>query len=209
MKSEPPVTLDQDQSAALRDKLLSELAELTTADLATLWARNALATKNKLTTTDAACVEDAFEQKVAQLDNQLDKLDTEERVTTWHAEANDLLTQLDDVGIDKELQIEFRDEMRKAGWGGDIARSNWAWGRTTGGTYAAPTRYRLLLSRAADTLRARMQEYLLGNTQATGDEPIQPQYQDLVDRYYRVLAAEGKEATRSRAADSAGDAAKK
>jgi len=67
VKSEPPVTLDQDQSAALRDKLLSELAELTTADLATLWARNALATKNKLTTTDAACVEDAFEQKVAQL----------------------------------------------------------------------------------------------------------------------------------------------
>jgi len=37
-----------------------------------------------------------------------------------------------------------------------------------------------------------MQEYLLGDTQATGDEPIPPQYQELVDRYYRVLAAEGK-----------------
>jgi hypothetical protein len=37
-----------------------------------------------------------------------------------------------------------------------------------------------------------MQEYLLGDTLATGDEPIPPQYQELVDRYYRVLAAEGK-----------------
>jgi hypothetical protein len=150
-----------------------------------------------------------LEQKVVQLDNQLDKLDAEERVTTWHVDADDLLAKLDDVGIDKDLQTEFRDEMRKAGWGGEIARSNWAWGRATGGTYAAPARYRLLLARAADSLRARMQEYLLGDTQATGDEPIPPQYQELVDRYYRVLAAEGKDAGRTRAADSAGGAANK
>jgi hypothetical protein len=144
-----------------------------------------------------------LEQNVAQLDNQLDKLDTDPRVTTWHVAADDLLAQLDDLGIDKELQTEFREEMRKAGWGGDRARSNWAWGRNTGGTYAAPARYRMLLARVADSLRARMQEYLLGDMQATGDEPIPPQYQDLVDRYYRVLAAEGKVWPRSRAADSA------
>ena len=27
---------------------------------------------------------------------------------------------------------------------------------------------------------------------ASGDEPIPPQYQDLVDRYYQVLASEGQ-----------------
>src|SRR5204862_5644575 len=124
------------------------------------------------------------------------------RVATWHVEANELLNKLDDVGIDKELPTEFRDEMRKAGWGGETARSNWAWGRTTGGAYAAPARYRMLLSRVTDSLRARMQEYLLGDTQATGDEPIPPQYQELVDRYYRVLAAEGKDAQRTRATDA-------
>ena len=47
-----------------------------------------------------------------------------------------------------------------------------------------------------------MQEYLLGDAQATGDEPIPPQYQDLVDRYYRVLAAERKSQQPSLAAPS-------
>jgi len=135
-----------------------------------------------------------LEQKTMQLDNQLDKLETSERVTTWHVEADALLARLDDLGINKELEIEFRDEMRKAGWGGDNARNIWNWGRGAGGTYAAPGRYHLLVSRVAQLLRSRMQELLLGDTRATGDEPIPPQYQDLVDRYYRVLATEGKAA---------------
>ena len=65
--SEPPVTLDQDQSAALRDKLLTELAEITSADLAASWARGALAAKNGLTAADAKRVEDTFEQKLLEL----------------------------------------------------------------------------------------------------------------------------------------------
>ncbi|MBW8884380.1 MAG: hypothetical protein JF612_06285, partial [Planctomycetia bacterium] len=35
-------------------------------------------------------------------------------------------------------------------------------------------------------------EYLLGEMRSTGDEPIPPQYRDFVDRYYKVIAAEGK-----------------
>ena len=62
--------------------------------------------------------------------------------------------------------------------------------------------YRMLLARLSESLRSHMQEYLLGDTQATGDEPIPPQYQDLVDRYYRVLAAEGKGTGQSPTADS-------
>jgi hypothetical protein len=150
-----------------------------------------------------------LEEAVARLDNQLDKLETDARVTAWHVEADDVLAKLDEIGIDNQPQVELRDEMRKAGWAGDIARSRWAWGRNTGGAYAAPARYRLLLSRVAESLRSRMQEYLLGDTQATGDERIPPQYQELVDRYYRVLAAEGKELGRSPAANVKEDAAKK
>jgi hypothetical protein len=37
-----------------------------------------------------------------------------------------------------------------------------------------------------------MQELLLGQQTFSRDEPIPPQYQDLVDRYYQVLATEGK-----------------
>src|SRR5262249_26165899 len=66
-KLEPAVTLNPDQSAALREKLLTELGYLTSADLAAAWARDALTTKNSLCAADAKLVEDAFERRLSQL----------------------------------------------------------------------------------------------------------------------------------------------
>src|SRR5262245_111471 len=62
-----PITLDPDQSAALREKLLTELGTITSADLAAAWAREALTAKNSLTATDAKLVEDAFERRLSEL----------------------------------------------------------------------------------------------------------------------------------------------
>jgi len=64
---ERPVTLDPEQSAALRDKLLTELGNITSADLAAAWAREALSAKNSLTAADAKLVEDAFERRLLEL----------------------------------------------------------------------------------------------------------------------------------------------
>jgi ERF superfamily len=66
-KGEAPVTLDPAQSTALREKLLTELGTITSADLAAAWAREALAAKNTLAATDAKLVEDAFERRLAEL----------------------------------------------------------------------------------------------------------------------------------------------
>jgi hypothetical protein len=66
-KGETPVTLDPEQSAALREKLLTELGNITSADLAAAWAREALTAKNSLTATDAKLVEDAFERMLSGL----------------------------------------------------------------------------------------------------------------------------------------------
>jgi hypothetical protein len=66
-KGESPVPLDQEQSAALREKLLTELGTITSADLAAAWAREALTAKNSLTATDAKLVEDAFERRLSEL----------------------------------------------------------------------------------------------------------------------------------------------
>jgi hypothetical protein len=66
-KGETPVTLDPDLSAALREKLLTELGNITSADLAAAWAREALIAKNSLTATDAKLVEDAFERMLSGL----------------------------------------------------------------------------------------------------------------------------------------------
>jgi hypothetical protein len=51
----------------LREKLLTELGNVTSADLAAGWAREALTAKNRLTATDAKLVEDAFERRLSQL----------------------------------------------------------------------------------------------------------------------------------------------
>jgi len=59
-KSERAVTLDAHQSAALREKLLTELANITSADLA-------LTAKNSLSATDAKLVEDTFERRLSEL----------------------------------------------------------------------------------------------------------------------------------------------
>jgi hypothetical protein len=62
-----PVVLPLDESAALRDRLLSEITGLASPECATSWARAALAAKNSLTAADAKLLEEAFEQKVAGL----------------------------------------------------------------------------------------------------------------------------------------------
>jgi hypothetical protein len=67
VKGEPRVILSDAESAALRDKLLAELAAIATADGAESWARGALAAKNKLTALDAKLVEDAFERRLSDL----------------------------------------------------------------------------------------------------------------------------------------------
>ena len=62
-----PAVLPADDSAALRDRLLSEIAGVASPESATSWTRAALTAKNSLTAADAKLLEDAFEQKVAGL----------------------------------------------------------------------------------------------------------------------------------------------
>jgi ERF superfamily len=59
--------LSPDESAALRDRLVGEIAGLQSQESATNWARVALAAKNRLTTADAKLLEDAFEQRLTAL----------------------------------------------------------------------------------------------------------------------------------------------
>jgi ERF superfamily len=64
---ERAVTLDPEQSAALREKLLTEVGDIISADVAADWAREALAAKNSLTASDAKLVEGAFERRLSEL----------------------------------------------------------------------------------------------------------------------------------------------
>jgi hypothetical protein len=66
-RSEPRDVLNPEQSAELRDKLVVEVAAITSPELAATWARHALAAKNSLTAEDAKAVEAAFEQRLSTL----------------------------------------------------------------------------------------------------------------------------------------------
>jgi ERF superfamily len=61
------ITLDPEQAAALREKLLAEVGNITSADLAAAWAQEALPAKNSLAAGDAKLVEDAFENRLSEL----------------------------------------------------------------------------------------------------------------------------------------------
>jgi hypothetical protein len=66
-KTASPTVLLTEESAALRDHLLSEIVALASQDSAATWAGQALTAKNTLTAGDTKLVEDAFEQKLSQL----------------------------------------------------------------------------------------------------------------------------------------------
>ena len=67
MHGERPSTLEPEQSAALREKLMTAVGSITSADNAAIWAREALAAKNRLAAADAKLVEDAFEDRLSEL----------------------------------------------------------------------------------------------------------------------------------------------
>jgi len=59
--------LSSNESAALRDRLLGEIAGLQSQESATNWAQGALAAKNQLTASDAKLLEEAFEKRLSEL----------------------------------------------------------------------------------------------------------------------------------------------
>jgi ERF superfamily len=69
----PPPILSLEASAGCRDRLLDEMAGVTTADQLAAWAQRILPTKNTLRTGDAAIVEAAFTTKLAQVTGETER----------------------------------------------------------------------------------------------------------------------------------------
>jgi hypothetical protein len=82
-----PAFLAPDQSAAVRDRLLGEVAGLRSADAAATWARDGIAAKNSLTAADATLVEEAFQRRLTQLSELSEAEPTEARATPEIASA--------------------------------------------------------------------------------------------------------------------------
>jgi ERF superfamily len=98
--------LDPAPSAALRDKLLIEVANLTSADLVVTWAAGALGAKNSLIAADARLLEEAFEQKLSGLQSSaLEENFTSESSATAEAKLEDQ-PQVSHAGSDQPTGID-------------------------------------------------------------------------------------------------------
>jgi ERF superfamily len=100
--------LSSDESAALRDRLLGEIAGLQSHESATNWAQGALAAKNRLTAEDAKLLEEAFEKRLSGLlpseSAEVVNVDPSESVSAGGHEVGKIdERRADHVGIDKSV----------------------------------------------------------------------------------------------------------
>ena len=111
---ERPSILEPEQSAALREELLTALGSIASADSAAIWAQEMLAAKNRLVAADAKLVEEAFEHRLSELPlSETAEAVDDDAVPTTHvdivgaheprAKGNGDLDQPE--GIDKSLLV--------------------------------------------------------------------------------------------------------
>jgi len=103
-----PSVLPPDESAAARDRLLSEIEALASPDAATAWARTAMGAKNQLTPDDARAVESGFEQRIATL-APLGSLEADRAVVTGEPSPGSLGVR----GADAEPKPAIRGRGRR------------------------------------------------------------------------------------------------
>jgi ERF superfamily len=105
-KGEIPVTLDPEYSAELREKLLTELGAITSADLAAVWAREALAVKNTLTATDAKLVEEAFERRLSEVPSSEAAVPLNDDTSAPRIAAPQVMATSDGTNVDQAKGID-------------------------------------------------------------------------------------------------------
>ena len=103
--------------------------------------------------------------------------------------ADDLIEQLEKLGLAEEAREELSDAMREAGWGADRLLGNWDWTQRAG-RYGAPIRYYRSVRNVVTDLHEIIQELILGDLRGSADENTPPQYERLVERYYQILSSD-------------------
>lgn len=136
-----------------------------------------------------------LEQALADLRDQLEKLETPSQVAAWHRDARELLDKLDKLGVNLKAREELELEMKKAGFGVDVDRTkrtlDWS---LVDGRYDAPATYTHALVHLQEDVQERIQTLILGDLGNVSDEATPPKYQEFVERYYEVLSRQGGKA---------------
>ncbi len=134
-----------------------------------------------------------LEKQTAQLRDRLGTLASDAEITQWHLDAQTLMQALEKTGIGNAEAAVLRQAMSDAGWG--QARTRWGWEHSAnhainGYSYVAPPAYHHELTRMVEKLQRTVRELLLSDLMASGHEAVPPRFEQLVERYFEVLAHE-------------------
>jgi hypothetical protein len=130
-----------------------------------------------------------IERQAVELQEKLDRLETQSQINGWHRGADELLDELEKQGIAEDSREKLVEAMKEAGWGPERLAGNWDWALRNG-RYGAPLAYHRTVRSVVGDLHSIIQELILGDLGNAGDENVPPQYERLVERYYQVLSTD-------------------
>lgn len=135
----------------------------------------------------------ALEARAARAAEGLKALETNEQISTWHRKALDLMEDLDKAKAVGASLDELYEAMQTEGWSKMADRTRWNWERGETGTFDAPTSYGRAMRTIIEDVQQQMQELMLTDLVADGNEATPPKYKHLVDTYIEVLSSDVRE----------------
>ena len=129
-----------------------------------------------------------LERELTATQQGMDPQETEQDVEEFTADLEELIRDLEDAqagGASREELFEMVENRKLPAVG--------QWQKIQEGAaaaYTAPDLLRRLLSQTGEELRRQIHELMLADLQADRESPIPPEYEQLVDEYLRVLAAD-------------------
>lgn len=169
-------------------------AQVTAADSADRWEAAANRLSIAFREVAAPRLEELMdiERKLQTLQEQLNELQNERDVVEWHVDAGKLLQKMEDMKIAEGLREKLEEMMKEAGWTEEtenfkVTGTGWVIDRNRD-RIDVPAGYGMAVRNVVQEVQAHIQELLLGDLLSSKDEVTPPQYSELVERYYEVLA---------------------
>lgn len=133
-----------------------------------------------------------LEARAVQAEEKLQKLETNEQISTWHREALEMLEELDKAKAGGGTLDELYEAMQAEGWSKMSDQTRWGWKIGENGYHVSPNAYGRAMRTIIEELQQQMQELILTDLVADDNEATPPQYKHLVDRYIEVLSSDAR-----------------
>lgn len=132
----------------------------------------------------------ALETRAVESEQNLQKLETNEQIATWHRKMLELSEDIDNAKAVGGSLDQLYEVMQAEGWSKMSDRAQWNWKRSENGNYLAPSSYGRAVRTLIEELQQQMQELILTDLVADDNEATPPAYRHLVDRYIEVLSSD-------------------